>query len=257
MNELGRAATHGASQQLVQGAFGNQMSWQGFAAGAAGSLVGSGIEAGGTSLGMSKGLIDATQIAGSATMGGLMADDFWQGFSTSAIVGAANHAMHHLQTDPPSDIKKQLIEMYGMDRWREAWNNFLSWAGDNYSKAVSWARSVLSAQDTQRGGMVSQNSGSGGNGVKTEATEKVEHCVDCAPTFGGKPKNLGERSVMGFSLLNRILGSNKWPSYDSAGYTIYGEGQFYSAPDGSIRWIHPTKGDTIPQPNLRRGKGHF
>ena len=87
-HELGRAFTHGITQQGVGAAFGVDPSLGGFAAGVGGSLLGSGLHNASTGV----------QIGGSALFGGAIAElsggDFWQGFTTSAIVAGANHALH-------------------------------------------------------------------------------------------------------------------------------------------------------------------
>lgn len=88
-HELGRAFVHGHTQTMVGAAFGQDPTLGGFAAGMAGSLLGSGLNK--ASVGV--------QIGGSALLGGAISEltnegSFWQGFMTSAITASANHAMH-------------------------------------------------------------------------------------------------------------------------------------------------------------------
>jgi hypothetical protein len=95
LGEVGRAVTHGYSNMMIGGAFGNEPSLSGFASSAAGSLVGSGITAAGGG--------DWAQIAGSSLVGGTTASltggDFWRGAATSATVGLLNHAAHQIGGD--------------------------------------------------------------------------------------------------------------------------------------------------------------
>ena len=89
-NELGRAVAHGITQQGVGVAFGIDPSLGGFAAGAAGSLMSSGLQVAGAGTGE---MIGASAIFGGA-VSELSGGNFLEGFATAGIVASANHGLH-------------------------------------------------------------------------------------------------------------------------------------------------------------------
>jgi hypothetical protein len=171
----------------------------------------------------------------SAALGG----DFWQGVATSATVTLTNHFMHECcgGGHPPKWLEELLIKIYGKDGWIDRWKLFLDQAGNDVDLAVERMKGLIlsyylgielpTITDSQKGGIVNLNSGKGRSGSSTVATEHVEHCIDCAPSFGGNPANLGERASEALALLNRIFPGKQWQIKE-----IRGDSIIYDWPSG-------------------------
>ncbi|WP_462249329.1 RHS repeat protein [Ekhidna sp.] len=99
--EIGRAFTHGVTQQGVGAAFGNDPSLGGFTAGFGGSIMGSTLS--GAKANKAH-MIGASSLFG-GSISGLSGGSFLEGFASSAIVAGANHALHDL-TDPKTYREK-------------------------------------------------------------------------------------------------------------------------------------------------------
>jgi hypothetical protein len=103
-HELGRAMTHATAQTAIGLAFGDQNPGATYAAGFAGSMVGSGLGAAFEG----KKFANAAQILGSGAVSGATAEltggNFWGGFAQGAITSWANHTMHKLMVENPEDF---------------------------------------------------------------------------------------------------------------------------------------------------------
>lgn len=90
IGELGRAAFHGVSNQIIGAGFGIDQNFASFASGALGSLAGSALHNNNA----------LAKIGGSSLVGGVGAEisggDFWRGAATGATIGIVNHGAHGL-----------------------------------------------------------------------------------------------------------------------------------------------------------------
>ena len=105
IGELGRAAFHGVSNQIIGAGFGIDQNFASFASGALGSLSGSALHKAGP----------FAQIGGSALSGGVGAEisggDFWRGAATGATVASLNHLAHLGQDKPKHPGKLNLKDV--------------------------------------------------------------------------------------------------------------------------------------------------
>jgi hypothetical protein len=106
-HELGRAMTHATAQTAIGLAFGDQNPGATYAAGFAGSMVGSGLGAAFEG----KKFANAAQILGSGAVSGATAEltggNFWGGFAQGAITSWANHV---LTSQIWQDWEKEVLE---------------------------------------------------------------------------------------------------------------------------------------------------
>ncbi|WP_018473922.1 RHS repeat-associated core domain-containing protein [Echinicola pacifica] len=91
-HELARGVTHGVTQQGVGAAFGVDPSLGGFAAGVAGSMMGSGLQALKAPQGV---MMGASSLFGGAVSELSNPGTFWQGVTVSGVASGANHAAHY------------------------------------------------------------------------------------------------------------------------------------------------------------------